>query len=235
MNTNKTNSRIVGILFILGFLGALTASLTRPIIYTPNFLTQIAANENQILLGVFFLTIMALVCAGIGISLYPILKKYNVGLAIGAVGFRLIEGVLEIISAVFLILLLSLSQEFVKAGAQDSSYFNTLGLLLISGKDWVMNVPALLSWCIGALMYYAIFYRTKLVPRWLAGWGILGASLCIVSTILVLFHIISPFGSIQVFMNVPIALQELVLAAWLIVKGFNSSEITSGSTKNISI
>lgn len=226
MNTNKRSSRIVGILFILGFSGALTASLTRPIIYTSNFLTQIAANENQILLGVFFLIIMAVACAGIGISLYPILKKYNVGLAIGAVGFRIIEGVLEIIGAVFLMLLLSLSQEFVRAGTQDSSYFHTLGLLLIAGKDWVMNVPALLTWCIGALMYYAIFYQTKLVPRWLAGWGLIGASLCIVSTILVMFHLISPFGSIQVFMNVPIALQELVLAAWLIVKGFNSSVIT---------
>jgi len=233
MNTNKKTARIVGILFLLGFSGAITAKLTGPILKAQDYLVQVSANEFQILLGVFFQFIMAVACAGIGISLYPIIKKYNPGLAIGAVGFRIFEAMFHIIGAIFIMLLLSLSEEFVKVGTQDSSYFHTVGSLLFAGKDWVNNVAVLLTWCIGALMYYIVFYKTKLVPRWLSIWGIIGVTLCMIASVLVMFRVISPFGSIQVVMNGPIALQELVLAVWLIVKGFNSSPSTSGSISSL--
>ena len=159
--------------------------------------------------------------------LYPILRKYNEALALGAVGFRLMEGVLYIVSVIGLILLLTLSQEFVKAGTPDSSYFQTLGVLLLAGYNWVGNVPLLLTWCLGALMYYYIFYQTKLIPRWLSGWGIIGIILCMVASLLVMFRLLDPLSTIQVVFNLPILLQEMVLAIWLIVKGFNPSAIAS--------
>jgi hypothetical protein len=95
----------------------------------------------------------------------------------------------------------------------------------------VGNVGALLAFCLGALMYYYIFYQTKLIPRWLSGWGLVGAALCMVAGLLVMFRVIGPMSTSQVVLAIPIAVQEMVLAVWLIVKGFSSSAIASLSAK----
>jgi hypothetical protein len=232
MNSNRKIARIAGALFITATVaGILGVVFLNPILNDPDYLLKISANENQVILGALFVFILAAASAGIAISLYPILRKYNEGLALGSVGFRLIEGVLDIVGAISLLLLLTLSQEFVKAGAPNSSYFQTSGVLLLAGNHWVNNVAVLLAWSLGALMYYYIFYQTQLVPRWLSGWGLVGITLTIVTSILVLFRLISPMGTIQVVSNLPIGVQEMVLAVWLIVKGFNSSAIASGSAK----
>jgi len=113
---------------------------------------------------------MGIACAGIGLALYPILKKYNEGLAIGSVGFRVIEGVLHVVGALLYVVLLALSQEFVKAGAPASSYFQTADVVINAGIGWFRDAANLLTFGIGALMYYVVFYQYKLVPRWLTVW-----------------------------------------------------------------
>lgn len=231
MNTDKKAARIVGILFLLGFAGVFTAVFTKPLLNSADYLAQISKNETQWITGVFFQFVMAVACAGIGLFMYPVLKRYNSGLAIGAAGFRIIEATLQMIAAIFLFSLLPLSREFLKAGTPDTSWFQTLGELLKSGSDWVNNTVVLLFWCIGALMYYWVFYQNRLVPRWLSGWGLAAVSLCVISSLLVMFGAISPMGEIQVGMNGPIGLQELVLGAWLIVKGFNTTSIVGHNNK----
>ncbi len=89
----------------------------------------------------------------------------------------------------------------------------------------------LLTWCIGALMYYAVFYQHRLVPGWLSVWGLVGITFTIISCLLVMFHLILPAGTIQVILCLPILVQEIVLAGWLIVKGFNLSAVSSLSAK----
>ncbi len=138
---------------------------------------------------------------------------------------------LGIVGVICLLLLTTLSQEFVKAGAPDSSYFQTSGALIVAVRDWMGNVAGLLAFGLGALMYYYIFFQTKLVPRWLSGWGLIGIILIIVTSMLVMFRVIGPMSTTQVVLAVPIAVQEMVLAVWLIVKGFNSSAIASLSAK----
>jgi hypothetical protein len=138
---------------------------------------------------------------------------------------------LGIVGVICLLLLTTLSQEFVKAGAPDSSYFQTSGALIVAVRDWMGDVAGLLAFGLGALMYYYIFYQTKLVPRWLSGWGLIGIILIIVTGMLVMFRVIGPMSTTQVALAVPIAVQEMVLAVWLIVKGFNSSAIASLSAK----
>lgn len=229
MDSNRKISIISGVLFLLGFAGVVTVALTKPILDHPDYLNKLAANENQIILGALFQFIMAAACAGIGISLYPVLKKYNAGLALGAVAFRIIEAVFQIAGFIILLLLLTLSNDFVKAGSPVSSYFQTAGALLQAGNFWSNQVAAILAWNIAALMYYSVFYQTKLIPRWLSGWGLVGIMLTSVVSLLLLFRIIVPMSPIQVALSLPIALQEMVLAIWLIVKGFNSTVITPGS------
>jgi len=233
MNTNKKIAIIAGVLFIIATVAdILSLPFLEPMNAT-NYLVSVSANGDQVTTGALLLFIGAAAAVGIAISLYPVLRKYNEGLALGAVGFRLIEGVFYIVAVMVLLLLLTLSQQFVKAGAPDSSYFQTLGVLLLAGYHWVGNVGSLLAFGLGALMYYYIFYQTRLVPRWLSGWGLVAIILTIVSGLLVMFSLIGPMSTFQVVLNLPIAVQEMVLAVWLIVKGFNSSAIASGPAKQI--
>jgi hypothetical protein len=232
INSINNRAKIVGILFIIGTAaGILGAIIISPVLNATDYLAKFSADQNQVLAGVFLELVMAVACASIAIWLYPVLKKYSESLALGAVGFRLIEAVFGFVSVLSLLLLLALSQEFVKAGAPDSSYYQLLGELLKAGHDWVGPVLMLLPWCIGALMYYYIFYQTKLVPRWLSGWGIIAVTLSIAATILVLFSVIEPFSTTQIIFNFLIMVQEMVLAVWLIVKGFNPSAILSEPLK----
>jgi hypothetical protein len=80
-------------------------------------------------------------------------------------------------------------------------------------------------------MYYVIFYQTQLIPRWLASWGLVGATLCIVASLFVMFRLIAPFSTLQIILSLPIAVQEMVLADWLLVRGFKASAIASLSAK----
>ena len=136
-----------------------------------DYLVSVSTNANQVATVALLLFIGGAAAIGIAISLYPVLKKYSEGLALGAVGFRTVEGVLDIVGFIGLLLLITLSQQFVKAGAPDASYFQTLGVLTVSGYHWVENVGKLLAFSIGCLLYYVIFYRTKLSSPMVIGLG----------------------------------------------------------------
>jgi Domain of unknown function (DUF4386) len=231
MNTYKKAAISAGVLFIIATVANILSLPFLAPMKATNYLVSVSANGNQVATGALLLFIAAAAAVGIAISLYPVLRKYNEGLALGAAGFRLIEGVFYIVAVMGLLLLITLSQQFVKAGAPDSSYFQTLGVLVVAGYRWVGNVGSLLAFSIGALLYYYIFYQTRLVPRWLSGWGLVAIILTMVSGLLVMFGLIGPMSTGQVVLNLPIGVQEMVLAVWLIVKGFNSSAIASLSAK----
>ena len=230
--THRTNAAIVGVLFILGTVPALLSlPLASNTVNAPDHLSAISTNEGQMLLFTAIKFLMGIACAGIGLALYPILRKYNEGLAIGSAGFRVIEGGLQIVGCLLYIVILALSQEFVKAGAPASSYFQTADAVLNAGIGWFRDAANLLTFGIGALLYYVDFYQSRLIPRWLSVWGLVGITLSMLSALLVMFHLLPPFGTIQVILNMPILPQELVLAGWLIAKGFNPSVIASRSAK----
>jgi hypothetical protein len=219
----------VGVLFIIYTSGDILSFLFLGPVSAPDYLVSVSENAGLVGTGALLLFIGGVCASGIVISLYPVLKKFNAGLALGAVGFRISEGVLRFVSVCGYLLLITLSQQFVQAGAPDSSYFQTLGALVYAGNRWVGNVGSLLAFSIGALLYYIIFYRTKLVPRWISVWGLVAAILGMLSCVLVLVGLIAPFGTEQVLIAIPMLPQELVLAVWLIVKGFNPSVIASKS------
>jgi hypothetical protein len=229
VNSTRKIAIITGVLFITATAASLLGnSFTAPILNAPDYLTRISADGNQIMLGALFSFIAAALSASIAISLYPILKRYNEGLALGAVGFRIIEAVFYIVGIWCLLSLFVLSQEFVNAGGQNISYFQTLASLLLAASDISGFVLGAISFSIGALMYYYVFYQSKLIPRWLSGWGLIGAVLLILACVLTVVD--GPPFSISgmlMYLAAPIAVQEMVLAVWLIVKGFNPSVIAS--------
>ena len=223
--TDRKTAAVVGVLFIIGTVSGFLMFPFIAILNTPDHLTTIATHEGQMIIATLLKFIMGVACAGIGLALYPTLKKYNEGLAIGTVGFRVIEGTVDVVGALGYVALLALSQEFVKAGAPASSFFQTADVLINTSAAWLRDVAMLLTWCIGALMYYAVFYQYRLVPRWLTVWGLVGITLTGISCLSVMFHLIPTAGTIQVILSLPIMVQEMVLAVWLIVKGFNLSAI----------
>jgi len=226
MRTDRMNSVVVGTLFILGTVtGVIAASIESPILSESDYLARISANEGQITIAAFLQFLMAMSCAGIGIALFPIMKKYREGQAVAVAGFRIIEGMIQVAGGVSTICLLSLSQEFVRAGAANSASLQTLGTIIRAGTNWMNNGAMLLSWCIAALMYYSVFFQYRLVPRWLSGWGLVGIGLTILSSVLITLKIIPMSDTLQMVFNLPIALQEMVFALWLIVKGLNPSAV----------
>jgi len=233
MNSSKTTARIVGALFITAtVVGLLGTSLTGSVVGAPDYLVQIAANKNLVVLGALLKFVAAAASAGIAIALYPVLRKHNEGLALGSVGFRLVEGVFYIVAALGLLSLLSLGQEYAGAGPQAAPTLQVLGTLILAVRNWAGFVYGVLFFCLGALMYYYVLYQSRLIPRWLSGWGLVAIALLFSMVLLIAFgeRPSGPSG-MQLLLALPIALQEMVLAVWLILKGFNPSAIASGSTK----
>jgi hypothetical protein len=229
---NQRNSaRIVGVLFIiasaapistiffLGFLGGAVSG--EPI---PDFLVTVSANEMQVIIGMLIELIWALSVIGIPVVLFPILKKDDEALALGFFSLRFIEGICTVIHSILLLSLLTLSQEFVKAGVPGASYYLTVGSLLLAARDWAFLIGSGVVWSLSALFLNYVLYRSKLVPRWLSGWGLVGALLSLAVYLLQLFSI-----QTSDFLFAPIAIQEMVFAVWLIVKGFDSSAIAESA------
>lgn len=227
MDTYRRSGIVTGILFIAATAAGTLSIFAQPALDAPDYLTRIAANEPTVLVGALLILIMGWADAGIGIAMYPVLRRHNEGIALGAAAFRMIDGILVCVGAAIILVLASLSRNFVAAGPADAAQFQNLGALLKEGRTWVRDVVALPSWCIGAFLYYALFYRTRLVPRWLSVWGLAGITLVVIASMLVMFRQIAPMSSVQMLLSFPIALQEMVLAIWLIVKGFSPSAIAA--------
>ncbi len=230
VDTNRRIAIVAGVMFIIATVGALASTaLLAPILSTPDYLTKISASEGQFLWGVFFQFIGGAACPAIAIALYPVLRRHDEGLALGAVGFRLIEGALYVVLVVVLLLLVTLSRESVNAGTAAAAAYAVPAMLLMAARDWLGPVAGVLTFGLGALMYYWVFFRSRLVPRWLSAWGLAGIALVIASATLVLFRAVAPLGTTQTVLALPIAVQEMVLAVWLIAKGFNTLAIAAES------
>jgi hypothetical protein len=124
-----------------------------------------------------------------------------------------------ILGALSALLLVTLSQDYVHAGAPTAEY-QTLGALLLGLRSWLFPLNPLV-FGLGALLYYALLYQANLLPRWLSAWGLLGAALVFV------FGTLAMFGTSVISLAIPIAVQEMVMALWLIVRGFNPTALAA--------
>ena len=226
MNSNKKTAIIVGVLYIVGTIsGIASAIITSSCLQAPDYLVQIAAHETQMILGSVFVWVMGFSLALVPLFMYPILKKQNEILAIGYVVFRgAIETVTYIAIGVCMLLLLNLSQDYVKAGALNSSNYQNLGAILLKIRELV-SLSTIFVFSLGGLMFYLLLFQSKLIPRWLSIWGLIAIVLHLATGLLMLFGLQLETSTLNTIMNFPIFLQEMVMAVWLIVKGFNSNEI----------
>ncbi|MFC2038440.1 DUF4386 domain-containing protein [Chloroflexota bacterium] len=224
MNSLRKTAIIVGILFIIATAaGLLSLTFSGPR-NAPDYLISLSANGVPVIMEGIFMLVMGFAVAGIGIAIYPVFKKYSEALALGYASFRIVEGTLFIISVVSLMSLLTLSREFVQAGAPDAAYFQTLGALINDEYYWVYHMGTI-SFGLAAPIFYYLLYKTKLVPRWLSVWGLIGVPLWLAVSLLIIFGL-DPSSMTSTILYMPIAVNEMVLAVWLIVKGFNLSAVS---------
>jgi len=220
--TDRTRSAavITGVLFIVATAASVAGSaLAGPVWDRTNPLGDLFADANRIDAGLLLQLIAAGASVGIALAMYPVLRTWGRGLSLGSVVFRTIEAVLYIVAVVSALSLLSVAQRFLDAGAAQRVWSQAVGDSLLDVRDHA-NLAAVLAFSVGAFMYYSLLYRSQLVPRWLSGWGILAIILTLVACLFALFghHPVTDY----VLLVLPIAVQEIVLAVWLIAKGFTS-------------
>ena len=167
---------------------------------------------------------MGLPLAMLPVVLYPILRKESEVLAFGAVLFRgVLEAVTYVLITLCLLMLLSLGQAAAVAPAAQSGWFESMGGILMSTRTWIELLLALV-FSIGSVMLNLLFFRMRLVPRWLSGWGLVGSVLYFAAGLVCLISPAHPafsFDSFVGFLIGPLAIQEMVLAFWMIIKGFS--------------
>jgi Domain of unknown function (DUF4386) len=229
MDTNRKAAVAAGVLFIVATVADVIsrAALLTPVLELPDPLAAVAANETSVVLGVVLLFVGAAAAAGIAIAMYPVLRGHGEALALGSVGFRLIEATFYLGVVGCLLILVALGEQ--AAGGGDAAAFAVPVALVLAAREALGQV-GVLAFAVGATMYYWLFYRTRLVPRWLSAWGLVAIASLAVSVVLVTSGVVEPMSQPQVLLAAPIGLQEMVLAGWLIAKGFRPADaVASGA------
>jgi hypothetical protein len=230
MKSYQNVARIVGVLYIIGTVaGIMSVGFAGSLLEAPDYLAKISANESQFVIGALCVLVMGLALAMVPVMMFPILKKQNEHLALGYVIFRgALEAITDVAIVVVWLSLMTASREYLKAGTSDPSYFQTIGTLLQGTGDGI-GMVATIIFSLGALMFYYLLYQTKLVPRWLSGWGLITAIPYLTAGVLQMFTVIEVNSTAESILMIPLGIQEMVMAVWLVVRGFNSSAIIFNS------
>ncbi|MGA8046915.1 MAG: DUF4386 domain-containing protein [Dermatophilaceae bacterium] len=188
---------------------------------SPVDLARLAAHDNAVVLASLIAFVEAATGAGIAIALYPVLRPYGPAMAWGAAAARTVAAALVLVSTLSGLVLLTLAQESVAAGSGESASTEASVQMLLAVREWIHNFMILAPFLLGAGLYYYLMYRSNIIPRWLSGWGLLAVALSSVAILYTGFTQDFGLATFSTALNVPIGLQEMVLAVWLIAKGFN--------------
>jgi Domain of unknown function (DUF4386) len=208
-----------GALLILGIIGALASgAIEKPLLTATVSLASISPGGSRLPAGGLLELATAVVSAGIAVAMYPVLRKYSQGLALGAVAFRTIECAMYAVAGAITLSMPSLASQYAQALAPARGAVQATASALAGVREDVV-LAGVIAYISGSLLYYCVLYRWRLVPRWLAGWGIAAEAPMLAACIAAAVTRNPVTGYIPLIL--PIFLNELALAAWLIVKGFS--------------
>ena len=238
MKNYRINALMVGLLYLLGTVfgiasavvgGDVMSSLVQAKPLSGMILLDLVATDSSRLLGGSFLILMmGISLVGMTVFLYPILKKDSEELAIGMLLFRgVMEGVWYLMTTMSFLTLVVLSEEYVATGA-NSTVLQSMGNVVYKFLNLLGPIGSIL-FLIGATCLYISFYRTCLIPRWLSIWGLIGV---VPYMIFALLHLFGMDNGIGIYLQIPLAIQEMVMALWLIIKGFDHVAMTKLLTNN---
>jgi hypothetical protein len=216
-NHYKTTARIVGVLYIAGFVVGIGGNiLVQSILGAPNHLAVLSANSLTVALGAVLWLMAVAWDAAHGVLMFPVLKQHDERVAVGYLGFRIMDAVFIAVMVLFILLQIPLGNEYLKAGA-DTSYLQTLSTVFMQGQLYAYDLGMSALGLAGLMLCYTL-YKAKLVPRVLAVWGLVGYGIIFCGMVSEVMG--SGLGLIS---SLPGGLWEVFIGVWLIVKGFNSS------------
>jgi hypothetical protein len=229
MNAYRTNAAIAGVLYIIGTVaGILSLTLTQPLRDAQDLLPVVAANANSVIVAALCALLMCLSLAMVPVVLYPVLKRHSQVLALGYVVFRgALETIIGLITPIAWLLLVALSHSYVQGQGAATPGQQTAAALML--KPGGVGSLAGIVFCLGAAMFYTVLYRSRLVSRWISVWGLAAIVPYLAAEVFALFALLDSTSTTAVLLFMPMAVQEMVLAVWLIVKGFHISAVAAGA------
>ncbi len=224
MTQDKMNGIIIGILYIVAAVSSVIAVvLYQPVLSDQWYLSVANGFETKVLIGVLNDLLLVVAAVGTAVILFPYLRHWNEHLALGYLCFRFMEAVFIAIGLVSILGLVHLSKAY-EAGILASGSFHAVGLMLQSVHRCTFVLGPNLMLGLNTVMYSYLLFRTGLVPKPLAIFGMVTAILVFIAGILDMFGIIDPLSTAKGLMALPVGVYELSLAAWLIVKGFHKQQ-----------
>ncbi len=190
MPTNRQAATSVGVCFILATVTAILGGLFyQPMLTGPDYLSNGARHTNQVVLGALMELVLVCTAIGTAIGLFPVLRPYGERIALGHLCFRFLEAAVITVGIVAILSLLTLSRAFVAEAAPDASAYHVAGALLHAVYKWTSMLGPLFFLGVNTLMYSSLLYKSRLVPRPLAVFGLTGATLVFGYAMLVMFGV----------------------------------------------
>ncbi|MBK8618441.1 MAG: DUF4386 domain-containing protein [Anaerolineales bacterium] len=221
VNTYRTTAKVVGALYILGFVVGIAGS----VLGTPGQLDTVSARSMMIAIGALLWVIAAAGDTAHGVMMFPILKQNNERIALGYFGARVVEAAVIAISALFILLQIPLGVEFLKASTSEIPYLQFLSVLFVQSQAYSYQIGMVALGMAGLTLCYG-FYRAKLVPQLFVVWGFIGYVSFLLGSMLEVLGF-----NLQLLHTLPGGLWEMSIGVWLIAKGFNSAAFASESAK----
>ena len=225
MSSHRKTSLVAGALYLLTFVSIPTLSLYRPV-RDPKFIVG-PGPDTGVYFGGMLELIVGLSCIGTAVALYPVVKRQNEGLALGFVGARVLEAGTIFAGVACLLSVVTLRQ----AGAGADALVT--GHALVALYDRLFLVGQSFMPAVNAVLLGSLLYQSRLVPRVLPLLGLIGAPLLVASDITVLFNLLGSTSAPVALAALPIALWELSLGVWLVVKGFRPAAITALYSRSV--
>ncbi len=219
MTSERKTALLIGVFFILATaMGVSNGIMLGPLIGGADYLATMSQNASAVGLALLLNLIMAGAVVAIAVVIYPVLKRSHETLAVGYLAARIVEGIFLAFAGISWLALAKLGYEIGVADASDVGQIQILGDMVKSTGTTTFTLGAEITFGFTALILNYVFMQTKLVPRWISIWGFVGGALLLALGAMKILGL--PVSAVEIAFTVPIALNEMVLAVWLIVKGF---------------
>ena len=224
MNTGK-NAQWIGILFLIAMVASLLGGgLVESVLSTPDVEFRLRASQSLVIAGTLLELVNALAVIGIGVLFFPTIKHSSETLARGYLAIRVVEAVFCSAIAISPLSLIAILQNSSGTGAVEVSQFHTLAALSMAERASVMGLLVPVFFGAGALLLYTGLYQSRLLPRFITVWGWVAVVLMLINNLLLTFQVEIGLG-LSIVLVLPMIANEVFLGIWLIIKGFNSTNV----------
>lgn len=214
----RTLAAVAGALYLITFVSSIPAALLlTPVLTDPGYIVGAGA-DSQIALANVLDLVNALACVGTAVAVFPVIRHAGEAPALGFVATRLFEAAVIVIGVVALFAVITLRTP--DASGTDAATLTTVGTALVAVRDWTFLIGPGLMPGFNALLFGAVLYRSRLVPRVIPLLGLIGGPLLISSAVGVMLCINTLGSPWSVIATAPIFLWELSVGVWMLVRGF---------------